>query len=112
MATVAPTAARSCLALTLLPAALGRLLVPIVVPLVPALLRLLAPWGMAAVLPDTLRGAPETGLWGLTPDRIDAVVLRLDPGGSGRGRGTDMVLCRFIGDDSRVGIRGIGTGIF
>ena len=60
MAAFAPAVAMSCLPLTLLPAARGRLLVPMATPPVPALVRLVT--DPVPVAPDTLLWPPETGL--------------------------------------------------
>lgn len=118
MAAAAPAEARSCLALTLRPAARGRLLEALAgMPLVPVLVRLMVEPVAVPLTADTLRVAPDTGLCGLTPDDSRGLIvgpdlMPLPPGGSGRGRGADMVLCRFTGEASRAGIRGTGIVAF
>lgn len=75
---------------------------------IPVLVRLLVLAAVGAVAPDTLRAAPEIGLWGLGPERmLESVLLFMDAGGSGRGRGAEeIVLCRLMGDTSRAAMRG------
>ena len=84
---------------------------------VPVLVRL----GAAAMLDDAFETAdvrrdPRLTLCGLAPEasrlRNVAPALNVDvPGGSGRGRGTEMVLWRLIGDPSRAGTR-VGKVVF
>lgn len=116
MAAVAPAAARSCLALALRPATLGRLLVPTRTPFVPELVRLVvAAAAEEAVMPEALLEAKvepaATDLIGLLPitpvaSRGRRLVPTFTPadvaGGSGSGRGVEMVLYRLIGDCSRL----------
>ncbi|KAG7150201.1 hypothetical protein HYQ46_000860 [Verticillium longisporum] len=116
MAAAAPAEARSCLALTLLPAALGRLLAPVDMLPVPVLVRLIAATCTAPVAPEVRRTGPDTGLCGLTPvaSRARSVgpPLMPSPGGSGSGLGADAVLWRLAGEASRAGIRGAGAVAF
>lgn len=62
IAAVAPAAARSCFALTLLPAARGKPLAPCASPVVPALVRLVGIEPIGPVVPEVFRTPPETSL--------------------------------------------------
>lgn len=109
MAADAPAAAKSCFPLAVRPAARGKLLMLLIDP--PALVRLLILAAVAAVAPEVLREAPETGLWGLMPVR--AVLLALfgaTVGGSGSGRGAENRFTRFDGDESLADNLGIAIG--
>lgn len=110
IAAVAPAAARSCLALAERPAALGRLLEPIIKVPVPVLTRFVAAETVLAVDIFDARREPAVIIFcGLARAKLLPVLSPAPPGGSGRGLGVDMVLCRLIGDPSRAVIRGRGA---
>ena len=112
MAAVAPAAARSGLPLADRPATLGNPLVELVIA-GPALVRLFKLAVVAAVATEARLEeaiAKERCFWGLLPFRIEPGAFGLPPGGSGSGRGVDIVLLRLTGEESRIGILAVAGG--
>src|SRR5690606_7884831 len=110
IASAAPAEARSCLELTLRPAARGRPLMPPapVLVLLAASPVVVDPFVVADVLREE---AVANALCGLMPLSRTLAVPLVVMGGSGRGREPpgSVWLPRFTGENSRVGMRAMGV---